>query len=152
MGKYLDLLDATLNRMGFKYDVNRDDNTIRMTVSGDNSSWKMLFRAREEQEQVSVYSYFPENIAEDKRHAIAEYITRANYGLIIGNFEMDFNDGEIRFKTSVDLEDGESLNTILTNLVRVNFSMFDRYYAGFMKIVWGAKSPEAAVKEIEEKS
>ena len=26
----------------------------------------------------------------------AEFLTRANYGLVFGNFEMDMHDGEIR--------------------------------------------------------
>lgn len=31
----------------------------------------------------------------------AEFLTRANYGLVFGNFEMDMHDGEIRYKTFV---------------------------------------------------
>jgi hypothetical protein len=34
--------------------------------------------------------------ARRERAPPAEFITRANYGLIIGNFELDFEDGEIR--------------------------------------------------------
>lgn len=30
----------------------------------------------------------------------AEFLTRANYGLVFGNFEMDMHDGEIRYKPS----------------------------------------------------
>jgi len=36
---------------------------------------------------------------------VNEFLTRANYGLNIGNFEMDFQDGEIRFKTAIDVEE-----------------------------------------------
>ena len=35
--------------------------------------------------------------AEIKRQDIAEYLTRANYGMVMGNFEMDYSDGEIRY-------------------------------------------------------
>jgi hypothetical protein len=37
---------------------------------------------------------------------MAEYLTRANYGLILGNFAMDMADGEVHYKVSVDFEDG----------------------------------------------
>ena len=36
--------------------------------------------------------------------AIAEFLTRTNYSMIIGNFELDFADGEIRYKTSIDVQ------------------------------------------------
>ena len=37
------------------------------------------------------------------RPAMAELLTRINYGLIHGNFEMDYDDGEIRMKASLDV-------------------------------------------------
>jgi hypothetical protein len=40
-----------------------------------------------------------------KQQTIAKFITRANYGMSLGNFELDFNDGEIRYKTSIDVTD-----------------------------------------------
>ena len=35
---------------------------------------------------------------ENSKVNVMEYITRANYGLRNGNFEMDVNDGEVRYK------------------------------------------------------
>ncbi len=34
-----------------------------------------------------------------------EFITRANYGLPSGNFEMNYDTGEVRFRTSVFVTD-----------------------------------------------
>lgn len=52
------------------------------------------------------------NVPEDRRLALAEFLTRANYGLFIGNFEMDWQDGEVRYKTSIDVA-GDRLSTAL---------------------------------------
>lgn len=41
---------------------------------------------------------------ENKRLAVAEILTRANLGMIIGNLELAFVDREIRYKTSIDVE------------------------------------------------
>jgi len=49
-------------------------------------------------------------VISSKRGAVAEFINRANYGIIIGNFEMDFADGEIRYKTSIDVQ-GDKLTS-----------------------------------------
>ncbi len=48
----------------------------------------------------TVYTVFPVKAPEEKRGAVAAFLTRANYGLILGSFELDFDDGEIRFKVT----------------------------------------------------
>jgi len=46
-------------------------------------------------------SLFPALAPAKKRTACAELLTRINYDLLHGCFEMDFEDGEIRFRTSI---------------------------------------------------
>jgi len=87
--------------------------------------------------------------AQDHLQVAAEFLTRANYGLSIGNFELDFKDGEIRFKTSIDVtEDGFGLATI-ERLVYTNVLMMDRYLPGLMTVLSGSASPEQAIQAIE---
>ena len=43
-------------------------------------------------------SVFPLHAEEKARPAIAEFLTRANYEINLGCFDMDFEDGEIRYK------------------------------------------------------
>ncbi len=52
-----------------------------------------------------LYLYHPLTILEPLRTTTAEFICRANYGLPIGNFEMDFADGELRFKVGIPMLD-----------------------------------------------
>ena len=73
---------------------------------GKTGRWECIARAREEERQIIFYSIIDVFAPEDKRHLVAELLTRANFGMIIGNFEMDFSDGELRFKTSLDVEGG----------------------------------------------
>lgn len=84
-----------------------------------------------------------------KRPAIAEFITRANYGLPNGNFEMDFEDGEIRFKTSMDTEDIELTDAMVRNLVYANVLAMDQYLPGIMNVIYSDMSPDAAINRIE---
>ncbi len=49
--------------------------------------------------------------------AVAEFITRANFGIVIGNFEIDFSDGEIRYKTSIDVEGDRPSFALIKRLV-----------------------------------
>ena len=43
----------------------------------------------------------------DMMASMAEFLTRANYGLLNGNFEMDMGDGELRYKCYIHCGDQE---------------------------------------------
>ncbi len=122
---------------------------LRTGFSGDNGQWACFAQAREEQEQFIFYSILQLRAPEEKRPAIAEFITRANYGMVIGNFEMDYSDGEIRYKTSIDVEGAELTFPLIRNLVYANVRVMDRYLPGIMQILYADVSPEEAIRSIE---
>ena len=84
------------------------------------------------------------------RLAVAEYITRANYGLRIGNFELDFDDGEVRYKSSLDFESVELTPGLIRNTIYPAVQTMDRYLPGVLSVVFGGKSAEEAIAAIEE--
>jgi hypothetical protein len=67
----------------------------------------------------------------------------------IGNFELDFDDGEIRYKTSIDVEGGELSSKMIDNLLRANLSTINRYFAGLMELIYGDKPASDVIKRIE---
>lgn len=70
--------------------------------------------------------------------------------MTIGNFELDFNDGEIRYKTSIDVE-GDALTHALTKrLVYTNVMMMDEYLPGIQAVIEAGVSPEEAIQAIEQ--
>jgi hypothetical protein len=122
---------------------------LQMAYRGDNGSWNCFAQARESQTQFVFYSIYPTQAPADQRIAMAELITRANYGLTIGNFEMDFNDGEIRYKTSIDVE-GDILTTeLIKQLVYANVTMMDQYFPGILAVIEEKTSPMEAIAQIE---
>jgi len=123
---------------------------LRMGFSGDNGKWTCIARAVEEADQFIFYSIAPINVPEEKRVAMAEFITRANYGMRIGNFEMDFSDGELRYKSSIDVEDDRLSSPLIKHMVYPNVLMMDKYLPGIMAIIYAGKSPQQAVREIED--
>ena len=122
---------------------------LRIPFQGTNGQWMCYAQAREDQEQFVFYSVCPAVAPEERRGAVAEFLTRANYGLIIGNFEMDFHDGEVRYKTSLDVE-GDTLSpALLRSLVYANVAMMDHYLPGVMAVLYGNVSPEEAIEQVE---
>jgi hypothetical protein len=125
---------------------------LSMNVSGINGKWQCIAQAREAQEQFIFYSMLPINVPSDRRQKIAELLTRANYGIVIGNFEMDFRDGEVRYKTSIDVEGAELTHPLMHRLVGANLMTFDRYLPAIMSALYGDVTPQAAVEEVEKGS
>lgn len=122
---------------------------LQMGFSGDNGSWRCYAQARDEQQRFLFYSVMESKVPASKRQEVAEYLTRANYGLIIGNFEMDFRDGEVRYKTSIDVEGGQLTPQMVRTMVYTNVLMMDKYLPGIMNVIYGGVSPADAVAQVE---
>lgn len=116
---------------------------------GKNAEIRCYAQVRVDLEQFMFYGVATFKVPEEVRPAVAEYITRANYGLRIGNFEMDYSDGEVRYKSGIDFE-GE---TLTLNLVKYAVypvvQTMDHYIPGLMKVAFGGKLPVEAIAEIE---
>jgi hypothetical protein len=122
---------------------------LRMGFEGNNGRWSCYAKVRELEQQCAFYSICPITVPENRRFPLAEFLTRANYGLIIGNFEMNLDDGKIYYKTSIDFE-GDSLSLMLIKqLVYSNVEIMDRYLPGIEAVASFDISPCEAIAKIE---
>jgi hypothetical protein len=134
---------------GWNFDKLEERPVLRMGFKGEHAEWMCFAQARQEQQQAVFYSRAGFRVPEERRAAVAEFISRANYGMIIGNFELDVEDGEIRYKTSIDIEGGELSPNLIRNMVAPNVTMMDRYLPGVLAVAFGGVTPKAAIASIE---
>lgn len=149
MGRIFDAMNKFFTDDDWNFEKLGDREVLRMGFSGDDGQWACFAQAREKQEQFVYYSVAPVKVPEDRRAAMAEFIARANYGMIIGNFEMDFSDGEVRYKTSIDVEDAELSHALIKHLVYANVLTMDRYLKGIMGLAFSGQSAIEAVQLVE---
>ena len=123
--------------------------TYRTFLTGDFGELRCEARIRLEQEQLAFYIFLGVNVPEDRRPAVAEFLTRANYGLPLGNLEMDLRDGEVRMKNSLSFADGELTDTLIRNILYPASSVAKSYFPGVLKVAFGSASPSDIIKEIE---
>lgn len=81
--------------------------------------------------------------------AMAEFICRANYGLKNGNFEMDFRDGELRYKCFVDCDEQIPSQSVIRDSIAVPAAMLKRYAPGIINVMYKGMNAETAVEECE---
>jgi hypothetical protein len=77
------------------------DSAFVTQANAQNGSYTCFAQARESDQQLIFYSVSPLDTPPDRLGEMMAFITRANYGLVLGSFELDMDDGEIRFKTSI---------------------------------------------------
>ena len=65
-------------------------------------------------------TFMPGNVPKEYLKAISEFTTRFNYGLIFGTLELDFDDGEVRFKTTMDADNAEVSYEMIDNMLSIN--------------------------------
>ncbi len=150
MGQILDTAIGFFQQDEWTFTQLEDQPILRLGFQGESGQWTCYAQAREEQAQFLFYSLCPVKAPEDRRMAVAELLTRANYGMFIGNFELDFSDGEIRYKTSIDVEGGQLTPALVRPLVYASVLMMDRYLPGIMSVIYGGVSPAEAVAKAEE--
>lgn len=80
---------------------------------------------------------------------MAEFLCRANYGLKNGCFELDFRDGEIRYKSFIDCEDVMPSNEVIKNSIYCTAAMFKRYAPGIVDIIFAGSSAEEVIAKCE---
>ncbi len=126
-----------------------DKYIYRASFSGKNGDLRCYAHIVVNLEQFLFYAVAASRVPEQVRPAVAEFITRANYGMRIGGFEMDYSDGEVRYKTSLDFE-GEMLtpNWIRHTIYPAVLTM-DHYLPGLMSVIYGGRTPYEAIAEVE---
>jgi len=121
----------------------------RVGYVGTNGQVTCFAQIEPDLEQFIFYVLCPMKADEQARPAVAEYITRANFGLRIGNLELDYEDGEVRYKSSIDFEDGELTPQLMRNAIYSAVRTMDRYLGGLFAVMYGGKSAPEAIQEIE---
>ncbi len=121
----------------------------RVFFNGKNGELRCYAQIHHALEHFLFYAVAPVKAPLESRPAVAEFITRANYGMRIGNFEMDYSDGEVRFKSSLDFEGEILTHNWIRNAIYPAVQTLDRYLNGLMAVIYGGKAPADAIAEVE---
>lgn len=149
MGRVYESVLAFLQEDNWRYEEIPGETAVRLSFTGQNARYDCFGRVNEAHEVFVFYSIIPVRVPEAQRPLVAELLARINYGLNIGNFELDMNDGEIRYKTSIDVEGGDLTPRMAETLIAVNISTTDRYFPSFADVMYAGVAPVEAVARIE---
>ncbi|MEI8291002.1 MAG: YbjN domain-containing protein [Verrucomicrobiota bacterium] len=146
-----------LDGLEWKYHRYPEKPVLYSGFNGDRVQWDYSLYARETSPGLfllGVNSFIPTKTPADRRPAIMELLTRINFDLSVGCFELDLADGEIRFRTSTILPGTDITTGIIEHLLRSNLSIVDERFPQIAAVLFSGASPEDALKpkEPEDKS
>ena len=92
---------------------------------------------------------FRQTVPDARRLEAAEYLHRINYGLLLGNFEMDYDEGEVRFRTSL-MAEGSLSHEVFDRYIQMPAAMLDRYAPGLAAIVADGEIAGEALRRVQD--
>ena len=133
----------------FHYDFNPEEGIFRFGVVMPNKLQNIQYLIHVLDNRFISYAFCPMGAGEAKEK-VAEFLHRANYGMLVGNFEMDYSDGEIRFKYSHVCRDALPSKEQVEESILLPARMFKTYGDGLLAVIFGVKEPQEAVEESEQ--
>jgi hypothetical protein len=114
-------------------------------ISAEFSRFHCVADLKEDIKVFLFYAVCSINTPKDKIDLISNFLTRINYGRMIGNFELDMDDGEIRYKISLNYEDIDLTHRVIHNIVNMCIISMDVITPIIGSLVYGSSTLEEAV-------
>jgi hypothetical protein len=132
-----------------------DGTGFAVDVEGSDGEWSALAITDDESQRFVFYSLSPVDAAPDRLGAMGELLHRINHGLVEGTFELDWDSGEVRLRSGIDMAslppsvfDPELLRAIVSDVSTANIGIFDLYLSGLVAVSLGAE-PAQVVAQLE---
>lgn len=137
-------LCAALDKLNFKYEKEGKDSdgdyTVRFSGVGDDLPMEFVMFCDVNRQLVRVMSQMPFKFSPEKRVEGALVTCRANYMMVDGNFDYDFETGKVIFKITTSYRDSLIDQELLLYMVRLAISMVDEFNDKFFAVDKGLMS------------
>ena len=128
-----------LQKEGYVFSQDDEDGSkFWLKVQGINGKWISHINVRSAENQIIIYSILPNPISNLQNLNIFQFICELNSGLSIGNFEIDSEEAELLFKTSLDFEGTNFQTSLLKQLILINFQTVDHYLLDSLAFLTGS--------------
>jgi len=126
-----------------------DEGYIRTTVQGENARFRMVLGARGDGPTFLCFALYDFSVPKERRESVCALINLVNYTILLGCFEMDQEDGELRYRLTFPLDGVEIADRQIERSVVVAAMMADRFYPAFMALLYGGRSPDQALDSVD---
>ncbi len=137
-----------LDERGIGYWTN-DGQAVRLDLRGEVAVYRITAGVEPDTDLFQVVGRSPVLVPEGCRTAAAETIARANYGLRLGKFELDFDDGEVRFQVAQILVDDAVGQPVIDRMIGITVNMLETYLPALLSVIYANELPKEAISIVE---
>lgn len=123
-----------LKSKDWHFEEREQDLTIVSNYTGEDLPVRFIIRIDAEREVIQYLSPLPFKMEESKRVDAAVAVCVANYGIVNGCFDLDINDGEIRYRLTTSYCDSEMGEDFFYDMMAVAVLTTDKYNDRFMML------------------
>lgn len=145
-----ELLCSTLERAKVK--ITRNDEALRVdyTYKGDDLLMPFTFVVDADRCFVRLLSPMSPRVKEDKRLDMAVALSLLNYRLAFGCFDLDMNDGELRFRMVNSYRDTPLSEEVFAMMLQTGYAIVEKYNDKLFSLAAGILSLEQFVSALSE--
>jgi hypothetical protein len=137
---------AFLDGHKYQYTSHGGEERVNLTLAGKHADYRVILRVTHGGDFFQIYIHYPFRVRDEAvRASAAELVCRANYGMLVGGFEIDMSDGEIRFHVAHLILGLPLYPETAERLLFTAVSSLDRYFPAFMQHLHAGHTPEDAV-------
>jgi hypothetical protein len=128
-----------------RYSSNREERRVWFSMNSGGVLQNCSFKFDKTGDVLQICIQYPVLATEKFRPLAMEFLTRANYGLVLGSFDFDNSDGEAKFRVSYLMTDGRLEGETIRRLFSTAMGTANRYFGPYMKVLFAGETPTDAI-------
>lgn len=128
--------------------VREDDALMHLAFAGESGQFRGVACVDENIGVLCFYSLCPVTVPAKHLPRALELVSRLNFGHMLGNLELDVDTGQLRFKTSLDVEGEELTEGLVANCVYANIASMEQMLPAIRAVVFDEMSVHDALQTI----
>lgn len=145
----IQIAEVCLTNMGLTATHVAEMPVLNLPIDGQQGKLNMYIHSHDATGRLFIYTR-PQDlpVPMPRITALAEFFTRVNFGLPLGNFEIDLNDGEFNFKNSLDIADGQVTPNMVQSMIVFSLECYNRYLPGIRAVIGGDEA-KSAIEDVD---
>lgn len=123
-----------------------ESKSLALSVRGETAIYELLMFLSNDDDVLQIYVVVPVAAGDERLRPLqSEFVVRANHHLVIGNFDLNMDDGRLCFHVGHVLGEAGLDENLLGQLLRTALATADRYFPALMRVMFGGHTPADAI-------
>jgi hypothetical protein len=129
-----------------KFRAEPDVKGVFFSMRGEMAIYDVALLITHEDEVLQIYLTIPIATTDERfRPLVAEFVTRANHRIVIGHFDLDIDEGKLRYHIGHPFGERGLDEDTVGRLFSTAMGTADRYFPALMRTLVGGETPADAV-------